>query len=303
MPGKKRVVLFKKQDTDDKYQQLLLENGFETDFMPVLDHKLVNIDIIKSIIQNGPSREQLCAMVLTSQRSVEAIDEACRELTSLDQHVRKEWNSIPIYVVGPQTAEALVQLPLFRDFSSHDHWIVAPRASELIKSFSPQHLDSTVLFLAGDKRREVIPEALSAAHIALREIQSYVTCAHPDLENRIRQDDNLLQADWAVYFSPSGLKFLVNQLGNRAHLLANTKIASIGPTTSDYITNQLKLNVNAEAEKPDAEHLKGSLNKRIQVAMASNVFQSYFNVAASASVSTNASTSDGSNTTTNMSTV
>ncbi|CEP17037.1 hypothetical protein [Parasitella parasitica] len=259
MPDKKRVILFKKKDIDDKYHQLLIKNDFEPEFIPVLDHKLVNIDLIKSIIENGPSREQLCAMILTSQRSVEAIDKACDELISLEQHVREEWNSIPIYIVGPQTAEALGQIPLFRNYSNHNHWIVAPRASELIKSFSPQHLDSTVLFLAGDKRREIIPEALSVAHIALREIKSYVTCAHPDLENSIRQGDILFRADWAVYFSPSGLKFLVNKLGSKTHLLANTKIASIGPTTSDYITNQLKLNVDIEAKKPDAEHLVNAI--------------------------------------------
>lgn len=256
MPDRKRVILFKKKDADDKYNQLLLEHHFEPEFIPVLDHKLINIDAIKTIIQNGPKREQLCAMVLTSQRSVEAINEAYNELISLDQHVRDEWNSMPIYIVGPQTAEALGQSPLFRDANHDGHWIVAPRASELIKSFSAQHLDSTVLFLAGDKRREIIPEALSAAHISLREIKSYVTCAHPDLANRIIQDNKaLLQADWTVYFSPSGLKFLLNQLDDKTLLLANSNIASIGPTTSDYITNELGYQVQVEAEKPDAEHL------------------------------------------------
>lgn len=256
MPDRKRVILFKKKDTDDKYNQLLLENNFAPEFVPVLDHKLINIDAIKTIIRNGPKREQLCAMVLTSQRSVEAINEAYNELISLDQHVRDEWNSMPIYIVGPQTAEALGQLPLFRGSNHDDHWIVAPRASELIKSFSANHLDSTVLFLAGDKRREIIPEALSAAHIPLREIKSYVTCVHPDLANRIKQDDKaLLQADWTVYFSPSGLKFLLNQLDDKTRFLANSNIASIGPTTSDYITNELGYQVQVEAEKPDAEHL------------------------------------------------
>ncbi|KAL9552922.1 hypothetical protein MBANPS3_003538 [Mucor bainieri] len=240
MPDRKRVILFKKKDTDDKYNQLLLENHFEPEFIPVLDHKLINIDAIRTIIQNGPNREQLCAMVLTSQRSVEAIDEAYNGLISLDQH----------------TAEALSQLPLFRETNHDDHWIVAPRASELIKSFSAQHLDSTVLFLAGDKRREIIPEALSAAHISLREIKSYVTCVHPDLTNRIKQDNKaLLQADWTVYFSPSGLKFLLDQLDDKTLFLANSNIASIGPTTSDYITNELGYQVQVEAEKPDAEHL------------------------------------------------
>lgn len=259
MPHKKRVILFKKKDLNDKYYQQLVKNNFETEFIPVLDHKLANVDAIKAIIQNGPIKEQLCAMVLTSQRSVEAINEAYNELISLDQHVRDEWNSIPIYIVGPQTADALGQLPLFRNYRNAHHWIIAPRASELIKSFSSTHnFKSTVLFLAGDKRREIIPEALRAADIPFREIKSYVTCAHPDLANRIKKDDDntLLQAaDWTVYFSPSGLKFLLNQLDENTHFLAKSKIASIGPTTSDYIINELGLNVHVEAKEPDAEHL------------------------------------------------
>jgi uroporphyrinogen-III synthase len=259
MPHKKRVILFKKKDLNDKYYQQLIKNNFDTEFIPVLDHKLVNIDAIKTIIQNGPIKEQLCAMVLTSQRSVEAINKAYNELISLDQHVRDEWNSIPIYIVGPQTADALGHLPLFQNYRKDHHWIIAPRASELIKSFSNSHnFKSTVLFLAGDKRREIIPEALNAAHISFREIKSYVTCAHPDLAHRIKKDDDntLLQAaDWTVYFSPSGLKFLLNHLDENTHFLAKSKIASIGPTTSDYIINELGLNVHVEAEKPDAEHL------------------------------------------------
>ncbi|KAI7900072.1 uroporphyrinogen-III synthase, partial [Cokeromyces recurvatus] len=119
-----------------------------------------------------------------------------------------------------------------------------------------------LLFLAGDKRRDIIPEALNQAKLPFREIQSYSTCVHPNLAHRMQGLD--MRADWAVYFSPSGLKFILStidqQIKEKLFTVRNhPKIAVIGPTTSDYIINELSFHVNVVADKPNAEHLVNAI--------------------------------------------
>jgi uroporphyrinogen-III synthase len=256
---KKRVILFKKQDCQDKYNHLLTQHDYVPEFIPVLDHHLENIDILKTILFNGPHLENIQAMILTSQRSVEALSRAYDLIGTLPLKVYQEWSALPIYIVGPQTAEALAQLPLFK--TSHkaeglpSHWTVAPRATELIKALVMTNYH--FLFLAGDKRRDVIPGALAKACLSFREIQTYVTCVHPQLAERMKKP---ILADWAVYFSPSGLKFILSVVDEPTKLRllvdqAHPRIAAIGPTTADYIQDHLGLHMDVMAEQPDAEHI------------------------------------------------
>lgn len=265
---KKRVILFKKQDSQDKYNQLLIEHDYITEFIPVLDHTIENTDNLKAILSNGPHVENIQAMILTSQRTVEALSRAYHLIGNLPPEILQEWNALPMYIVGPQTAEALAQLPLFKtshdpakadhkssSYLSHSNWTVAPRATELIKALVTTTYQ--FLFLAGDKRRDVIPEALSKAHLSFREVQTYATCVHPQLVERMKKP---LIADWAVYFSPSGLKFILSSVdeSTKQNLLVakqHPKIAAIGPTTADYIRDDLGLNIDVMAEEPDAEHI------------------------------------------------
>jgi uroporphyrinogen-III synthase len=270
---KKRVILFKKQDSQDKYNQLLIKHDYIPEFIPVLDHNLENIEILKTILLNGPNLENIQAMILTSQRSVEALSQAYHLIGTLPLNIYQEWNHLPIFIVGPQTAEALDQLPLFKNShdkktdhentkhshqshnNGHAHWTVTPRATELIKALITTNYQ--FLFLAGDKRRDVIPEALNKAHLSFREIQTYATCVHPQLAERMKKP---IVADWAVYFSPSGLKFILSAVGELTtqKLLVkedHPRIAAIGPTTANYIQDDLGLSVDVMAEQPDAEHI------------------------------------------------
>jgi uroporphyrinogen-III synthase len=261
---KKRVILFKKQDNIDEYNDLFLKNNYIPQFIPVLDHKSENINSIKNIILKGPQQNNFTGLILTSQRSVQAMSEAL-ETIEITEEITMEWNSLPAYIVGPQTAKALHELPLFKGhINDKQHWIVAPRAAELIdliihhqkKLHQPK-----ILFLAGDKRRDLIPDGLKSANLEFHEIQSYATCPHSDLKKSI---ENLPTADWLVYFSPSGLKFILSSIDavTKEKFLATSATlhtAAIGPTTADYIIEELGLTPHVMAEKPDAQHLVNAI--------------------------------------------
>lgn len=253
------VIVFKKKVQDDEYMDALLKHNFTPIFIPVLEHRLDNIQLIKTILYNGPKREEITGLIVTSQRSVEAI-EACIKDT-LEENIIDEWNALPKYVVGAQTAKALSSIPLFEN-TQDCNWIVKPKALDLIK-YIPKDDKQNFLFLAGDKRRDVIPQTLEEHHVRYREIQSYSTHIHPELHlNLQRLHDERVPIEWIALFSPSGLEFIKTAIHDNTELLnyyfSNTiKVASIGPTTTDAI-KQFLFNPNltiVTAEKPDAKHL------------------------------------------------
>ncbi|KAI9271245.1 tetrapyrrole biosynthesis, uroporphyrinogen III synthase [Helicostylum pulchrum] len=271
MTKKKTIVLFKKKDTIDEYHDLFLQYGYVPEFIPVLDHETKNIEPIKDMLLLGPHRANLNGLILTSQRSVEAMSEAFNLLRSqgltLSQQVVKEWNDLPVYMVGPQTAKVLSQLVALFNTGHKHHWMIYPRAAELIQPLIDGQRQfngkGRLLFLAGDKRRDLIPTELTKAQLDFLEIQSYETCVHKDLKCAMQ---NFVSPDWVVYFSPSGLKFLLSCVEGEArrNLLAAcqkreggayTKIAAIGPTTFEYILEELGVQSDVVAEEPDAQHL------------------------------------------------
>jgi uroporphyrinogen-III synthase len=251
---KKRVILFKKQDINDEYNELFLKNDYIAEFIPVLDHKSNNVEIIKNILLQGPEYYNYTGLILTSQRSVQAMKEALDVIGHLPQHISSEWNELCMYIVGPQTAKCLLELSLFNNDKKHP-WIIAPRASELTPLIINDQHNKKLLFLAGDKRRDFIPTELTNANIKFDEVQSYITCPHNDLSKNIQ---NLPFSDWIIYFSPSGLKFILSSIDTstkQKFLATSVNIAAIGPTTADYILEQYNHPPNVMADHPDAHHL------------------------------------------------
>ncbi|KAG2197607.1 hypothetical protein INT47_006670 [Mucor saturninus] len=243
----KRVVLFKKKDTHDAYDELFTAHGFSTQFIPVLDHVSTHIDTIKDILTAGP--ERFSALILTSHRSVHAMAEAYDQITFMSEQTKAAWNRLPVYLVGPHTAHVLSnELPAL--FNDPSHWTVAPRALELLPHLMALPTAAgELLFLAGDKRRDLIPTELKAARFHVHEIQSYATTRHANLPNRLSQLTSL--SSWYVYFSPSGLHYVLDCID--PHQL-NGYLAAIGPTTAEAM-EQAGLKPDVTSSAPDAQHL------------------------------------------------
>ncbi|KAI9269405.1 tetrapyrrole biosynthesis, uroporphyrinogen III synthase [Sporodiniella umbellata] len=252
---RKRVWILKEEKKEDEYRRLLSEAGYQVEFVPVLDYALCNVTRLASILSLGPSQQALNGLILTSQKSVSTLNEAYA-LANLSHKVQAEWEQLPVYSVGPQTEHQLSQCALFAH-ACRAHWIQAPCAAELVQPMLERLSLSKggPLFLAGDKRRDLIPQTLSEAGIPFQELQSYRTCAHPQLLSRLEQLQNQ-QARWAVYFSPSGLNFIQSTLplSQLLHPPPHLLLAAIGPTTGDAIT-QLGLPLHLVAPLPDPHHL------------------------------------------------
>ncbi|KAI8886877.1 tetrapyrrole biosynthesis, uroporphyrinogen III synthase [Backusella circina FSU 941] len=253
----KRVFLFKeKKEKKDDYNDECTSREYTPIFIPVLDHDIVSTVILKELFARGPSAEKISGLILTSQRSVEAISKAS---SNIEESIVQEWKRLPTFIVGPQTAKALCNTLLFEHKNIPEHWMVAPNAATLVGPMLEKVKlpgPSSLLFLAGDKRRDLIPETLNEHAIRYREIQSYATCGHADLSKQIN-DVESHTSDWFVFFSPSGIKFILSDKNVRTNfikMIRSAKVAAIGPTTEDYL-KELEVNVNVTAEKPDAMHL------------------------------------------------
>ncbi|KAI8394322.1 tetrapyrrole biosynthesis, uroporphyrinogen III synthase [Radiomyces spectabilis] len=246
-----RVWVFKVQSEEgqDEYDTQLRRHGYHPIFIPVLAHKTESHSQLRDIVIHGPRYHHIAGLIITSQRSVETLTEVLHNL-SLDSATASEWHTLPVYVVGHKTAEKLQQLPLFQGL--HSNWIIADRAAELHPAIIAQVKstigDRQLLFLAGDKRRDELPNHLAKANIAVKEIRCYSTCAHPELAQKLGEI-KVMPDDWTVYFSPSGIRYIQET----THPFT-AKIAAIGPTTADYL-GKLGMNINVVSRKPDAAHL------------------------------------------------
>lgn len=131
-----------------------------------------------------------------------------------------------------------------------------------------------LLFLTGEKHRDIIPLTLQSPtlapsqRIAVVEMVVYSTAAMQGFEaalgSVLRETDDAAQR-WIVVFSATGGEVMLRALGwldeetGRVRegwgedARRRTFVASIGPTTKDYMWREYGLEVDICAEKPSAE--------------------------------------------------
>lgn len=238
------IFLFRAQSHDDpdEYQLALTQHGYDIHFIPVLEFAHESIAHLADLMSKAP---QHTSLLITSQRAVESWVAAKRQATT----IHPQWHDLNLYIVGSKTAQQLNDLSFFTRQPT-----VASRATELAPLILADRPES-ILFLAGDKRRDVLPDQMAAANIPMLEIQAYKTCMHPQLEERLNTL-TCTKDDWLVLFSPSGVDY-IQQL-EKHPLLASCKLAAIGPTTADHL-QQMGLSVHAVAEKPRASYLADAI--------------------------------------------
>jgi len=144
--------------------------------------------------------------------------------------------------------------------------------------YSSHTVKPSLLFLVGDTRRDIIPKTLmnpdlpSDKRIQVDELVVYGTGVmesfEQDFEKRLHATKNEDER-WVVVFSPTGCEAMLRALGildgetgrvkKEEDGKRRTYIATIGPTTRDYLNNEFGFEPDVCAIKPSPEGVEAGI--------------------------------------------
>jgi len=172
----------------------------------------------------------------------------------------QELRGMTVYTVGPATALAITKLQ-FSTIVGADTGNGAALANLLVQTF---HRDESgtntptetlprqpLLFLVGDKRRDIIHKRLAAENIPLEELTVYETSIASTFDeelDRVLEDNTDGAIEWIIFFSPSGAEIALNKLKK---LPQKVKVGTIGPTTEEYLRKEWDLIPDVVSAKPE----------------------------------------------------
>ncbi|ORY86312.1 hypothetical protein BCR37DRAFT_341890, partial [Protomyces lactucae-debilis] len=248
----KAVILLKTRSTpSDPYEHIFEENKMQPYFVPVLDHAMCNLDELRHLCTQ--SSETFSGLIVTSQRSVEALGEILHQLSTED---KQRLLAQEVYTVGPATHRAIANLGFSQILGSESG--NGDALADFILARSQQaDVSKPLLFLVGDKRRDIITRRMESAARPLQELIVYKTIENADFPQAFANAIKAIQCAQQsltslVFFSPAGAHVAL------AHLKDNhdvTRIACIGPTTERYLVDEWACQNVIVAAKPDAPHL------------------------------------------------
>jgi len=287
------VLLLKTRSSpDDGYEEYFnaAANGpFLPIFVPVLEHKLKEdtLHLLYSTITVGGFstkygwRAQYGGIIFTSQRAVEAfgmiVGSVRTHTNAIDELLPPE---LPLYVVGPATARGLRTLDLKCNIIGEECGNGEALARYILQHYndSPAQKQTfgglPLLFLVGEKRRDIIPTTLQSQElspqqrIAVHEVVVYETGEMQNFKSdfTFRWYANARTSCtrlWIVVFSPTGCQAMLSSLGmldettgklkQGASLPRNTHIATIGPTTRDFLIQEFGYEPDVCATTPSPE--------------------------------------------------
>ena len=197
---------------------------------------------------------------------------------------------VPVYTVGPATSLALRSIPTRKPlqiFGSEcgngealahymlDHYSKWHEELQRLTSRLPP-----VLFLVGETRRDIIPKTLmnpelpEKSQIRVDEVEVYGTGVMESFEENftgLLQKSNEEKLRWVVVFSPTGCEAALRALGildpSTKRVRESPKetgervyIATIGPTTRDYLMSEFGYTPDVVAKKPSPEGIADAIS-------------------------------------------
>lgn len=153
-----------------------------------------------------------------------------------------------------------------------------------IEWYSTRAIKPPLLFLVGDTRRDIIPKTLmdpsltSDKRIQVDELVVYGTGVMESFEQDFEERLSITKDEavrWVVVFSPTGCEAMLRALGMlgvssgkvKATDMQETRrtfIATIGPTTRDYLGNEFGFEPDVCAERPSPEGVEAGILAFIQ---------------------------------------
>ncbi|KAI4097219.1 MAG: hypothetical protein LQ344_000629, partial [Seirophora lacunosa] len=212
--------------------------------------------------------------------------------------------AVPLYAVGPATALSLDKvrvkyLPACRVLGGEDAGTGEMLAGLILEDYNASHGQPIIemasekhssghkkplIFLTGAKHRDIIPVTLRSASMEQRiEVEEAIVYASTESLSFSTDIAVTLEANaaapfrWVVIFSPTGGETLLRALGwlddesakihgpeNSCWVGRKTFVASIGPTTRDYVKKKFGLEVDVCAGKPSPEGVRQGIEDFMQ---------------------------------------
>lgn len=188
----------------------------------------------------------------------------------------------PIYVVGPATERAVIDL----GFSPPNVHGAHCGNGQALAEFMLTHYKSSkkLLFLVGEIRRDVIPKTMKAGGIIVEEIVIYDTQVVNSFGEDFARVLQLGDAEegsseqatrWVVIFSPTGSDTAMEKLGRGLQCdgisgvqctKRKTYVATIGPTTASHLRDVLGVEPDVVADTPSPQGLWSGLERFLEAA-------------------------------------
>lgn len=228
------IILLKNESPEDPYLGL---PGVE--FVPVLNHTFIDLPALDQYLACSEAKGAE-AVVVTSQRAVEALSQTANVENILNK---------PVFTVGPATADRLRDCGFLNVKGEN-----TGNGQTLSDEVLPQQPYSKYIFFTGVVHRDIIPKKLESMGATVIQKVVYDTTSRKDCTERLREKVGQAgdRTPWVVFFSPSGVKEIVEELQNFPR--DSFKIASIGPTTEAYLREN-QLIPDCVSEKPTPQHL------------------------------------------------
>ncbi|KAH7382970.1 uroporphyrinogen-III synthase-like protein [Cadophora sp. MPI-SDFR-AT-0126] len=283
------VLLLKTKSTpNDGYEERFStatagSDQFYPTFVPVLEHQFLDqgLNVVKSLLQNKQIGRDLGSayggMIFTSQRAVEAFAKLVEEGRGDAQWPHLQ--DIPLYTVGPATSRALRAIPqspplnIFGADMGNGEALAHYMLDHYGQWYQDRKVKPPLLFLVGEQRRDIIPKTLMDPTLAddhriqVDELVVYGTGVMESFEEDfvdILEQTKGNPMRWVVVFSPTGCEAMLRALGRldpetgKVRVLdqprsSSTYVATIGPTTRDFLRNCFGYEPDVCAEKPSPE--------------------------------------------------
>jgi uroporphyrinogen-III synthase len=276
------VLLLKNpSEPSDRYKELISQDeGSVPIFVPVLEHSLLDhgVNEIAKMLREGgfnplSKSRKYGGIIFTSQRAVTAFAVAIELVNAQSEGGKSSVLDCTstFYVVGQATYTALAALQLPCPIKGQDTGNGEALAAFILNEYQEGLAKLDLLFMVGETRRDIIPKTLQSEslpkeqRIRVNEIEVYKSIENSDFPRLFKEVVSRTEAGlrWVVVFSPTGCKSMFEILGLLAEdtgkyngsISDSTKIATIGPTTRDYLQREFGFSSHACAAKPTPEAL------------------------------------------------
>ncbi|CRK97802.1 CLUMA_CG011181, isoform A [Clunio marinus] len=243
-----KIVIFKSESNGpDKFSKELRKENFEVLSVSCISFEFKNMNSLRTRLNDA---ENYSGIIFTSPRTVQAVQQAIHE----EPNIINKWKNKINYSVGEATgqlANEKLHLETRGQQSGNARNLAKVIIEEKYEAMKP------FIFPSGNLKQDILESLLNEANINVENVEVYETIEHPELDNSIEKLKDV-NANFLVFFSPSGIKFSLQHLIKHRIDLENFKIIAIGPSTEKALI-QMGVQCYRTCKEPTPESLIDAL--------------------------------------------